>query len=409
MRTTLPDRGLSLSDIEGELEAMKADDPDFSLASMKGGADVDEVARLAFMQYFEENPLLGQRLPSLWRMQTEVLDMATDLMHGGPDAAASMTTGGSESIFCAVHAIREWARATKPEIERPRLVIPYSAHAAFTKSCHYMNIELVRVPLGPDYRADLTAMADAVTPDTIGLVGSAPNWPYGRYDPIPELAALADSRGIWMHVDACVGGFVAPFAEDLGVQLPRWDLRVHGVCSISADLHKYGFAPKPASVVVYRSRELHAYQPHVVTDWPTGPYRTETVVGTRPGGAVAGAWAVMRYLGREGFRRTTARMLNNKAQLTAGVREIPGLTVLDTDLGQFIFHPDTELFDSQTVAAGLRQRGWFVFGVQEPPMVSLVVSAVESTVVDRFLNDLEAVVAGIGETTRAEGELNYAS
>jgi glutamate/tyrosine decarboxylase-like PLP-dependent enzyme len=212
-----------------------------------------------------------------------------------------------------------------------------------------------------------------------------------------------------MHVDACVGGFIAPFAEQLGVPLPLWDLRVPGVCSISADLHKYGFAPKPASVVVYASEELHAYQPHIVTDWPTGPYRTETVVGTRPGGAVAGAWAVMRYLGREGFLRTTRQMLHNKAQLTAGVREIPGLRVLDTDLAQFIFYPDGERLDAESVAAGLRQRGWFVFGVQEPPLISLVVSAVESEVVERFLTDLEATVAAIDELTPTTGELNYAS
>jgi glutamate/tyrosine decarboxylase-like PLP-dependent enzyme len=400
---------MSIAEIEAALDAMKQEDPDFSLAAMKGGRDVDEVAKRAFVKFFDDNPLMGPRLPSLWRIQSEVLEMAIDLMHGGDAAAASMTTGGSESIFCAVHAMREWARATKPAIVRPELVIPYSAHAAFSKSCHYMDIELKRIPLDAGYRADMAAMADAVTDNTIGIVGSAPNWPYGRYDPIQALAALAASRGVWMHVDACVGGFIAPFAERLGLSLPLWDLRVPGVCSISADLHKYGFAPKPASVVVYASEELHAYQPHVVTDWPTGPYRTETVVGTRPGGAVAGAWAVMHYLGQEGFLRTTRQMLNNKEQLTAGVREIPGLTALDTDLAQFIFHPDSERLDAQSIAAGLRQRGWFVFGVQEPPMISLVVSAVESEVVDRFLTDLEATVAGIDEQAAATGELNYAS
>lgn len=212
-----------------------------------------------------------------------------------------------------------------------------------------------------------------------------------------------------MHVDACVGGFIAPFASQLGVPLPEWDLGVPGVCSISADLHKYGFAPKPCSVVLYSSKELHAYQPHHVEDWPTGPYRTETVVGSRAAGAIAGAWAVFRYQGNDGFLRSTDQILRNKQQLEASIREIDGLEVFETDLCQLIFSASSDLFDTQVIAGGLRERGWFVFGVQEPPMISMALGAVESDMVDRFIDDLEAVVAGVTEPTRGADELNYAS
>jgi glutamate/tyrosine decarboxylase-like PLP-dependent enzyme len=212
-----------------------------------------------------------------------------------------------------------------------------------------------------------------------------------------------------MHVDACVGGFVAPFAEQVGHPIPAWDLRVPGVCSISADLHKYGFAPLPASMIVYAAEEYHQYQPHIVEDWPTGPYRTETLVGSRQGGAIAGAWAVFRYLGAEGFRNSTKRILEVKERLTAGINEIPGLFALDNDPPLLVFGATGERFNTDAVAAGLRERGHFIFGTLDPPLINLPLNPADDEAVEGYLNDLEEIVAGLGEGAKAEGELHYAS
>jgi len=403
-----PAKGTSWEDLEGELRALRAEDPT-STIGLHGPDDAWKVATAAHAMFFNTNALGGSRMPSLWKMNNDLCAWACDLMHGGPDARGSITTGGSESIFCAVHAIREWARDLKPEIAEPELVVPYSAHAGFSKACHYLGLTLKRVPVGADYRADVAAMEAAITPNTIGLVGSAPCWPYGLFDPIPELAGLALERGLWMHVDACVGGFIAPFAKELGYSFPDWDLGVPGVCSISADLHKYGFAPMPASMIVYRSADLHAYQPYNVEDWPTGPYRTETVVGSRQGGAIAAAWAGMRYLGEEGFLASTAGIMRTKARLTEGINAIPGLKVLENDLSLLAYGADGELFDTATIAGGLRERGWYVMGSLQPPLVNLPLSPSSDEEIDAYLSALRDVVDGITEQTRSEGTLNYAS
>jgi glutamate/tyrosine decarboxylase-like PLP-dependent enzyme len=403
-----PTTGTSWPDLEAELVARRAGDPKMDLG-LKGPDDADAVARAAHQLYFNVNAMLGPRIPSISHITNDIYAWVIDLMHGGPDARASMTTGGSESIICAVHAMREWARATRPHITQPEVVVPYSAHAAFSKAAHYLGLTLTRVPVGPDKRADVAAIADAITPNTIGLVGSAPCWPYGLYDPIPELGTLARDSGLWLHVDACVGGFVAPFAEHLGYHLPEWDLRVPGVCSISADLHKYGFAPLPASIVVYASEAHKQYQPYVVEDWPTGPYRTETMVGSRQGGALAAAWAVFRYLGRDGFVKSTARILDVKERLTAGINEIPGLAALDNDPPLLVYGATGARFNTDAVAAGLRERGWFIFGTLEPPLINLPLNPADDLSVETYLTDLEAIVAGLEEGVRATGELHYAS
>jgi glutamate/tyrosine decarboxylase-like PLP-dependent enzyme len=406
---TLRTHGVSADEVQAELDRLYGQDP-IIFASLKGPLDAQAVAQAAHQQFFSSNAMLAGRLPAIAQMQNDLYGWALGLMHGGPDARASMTTGGSESIFCAVHALREWGREKLPQITRPELVVPYSAHAGFSKACHYMNITLVRVPLGPDRRADVAAMQAAITPNTIGLVGSAPCWPYGLYDPIRELGALAQARGLWLHVDACVGGFLAPFVSKLGYTLPDWDLSVPGVCSISADLHKYGFAPLHCSMVLYASADLHAYQPHVVEDWPTGPYRTETVVGSRSGASVAGAWAVMRYLGEEGYLTSTRRIIELKERLTAAVNEIPGLYALENDLQPVAVGADGRSARTTPAgAAGQRERGWLTLGTLDPPLMNLPLGADRTDAeMEAFLSALEEIAASAAHV-ETEGALNYAS
>jgi glutamate/tyrosine decarboxylase-like PLP-dependent enzyme len=402
---------MAWSAIEAELDALQARDPDrrrgrLTMFGMQGTDEVQRVAEQAFQKFFKHNALFGPRLPSVWQMEEDLKAWSLDLLGGGTEGRASITTGGSESIFCAMHAAREWAREHKPGIVRPEVVVPYSAHAAFSKACHYLGMTLRRVPLGPDYRAGVEALAAAIGPDTIALAGSAPAWPHGMIDPIERIADLARAHGLWMHVDACVGGFFIPFARMAGEQLPDMDLRVPGVCSLSADLHKYGYAPKPISAVLYASEVLHAYQPHVVEDWPTGPYRTEGVVGSRAGGAIAGAWAVMKFLGAEGYTRLTRRTLEVKEQLIAGLDEIPGLRAWRTDASLLVWGADT--LDVQAIAAGLRERGWFVMGTLDPPLIHLNLDPVDDDWIEMYLADVAAVVETIASGARAQGELHYA-
>ena len=205
--------------------------------SMMGGNDVQDVVRDAYNKYFFRNALVRRYFPGYVQLETEVLSISAGILSGGvPGIVTSLTSGGTESIFCAVHAAREWARNVLPHVKAPEIVAPYSAHATLSKACHYLGVTLKRVDLRPDYRADPAAMEAAIGPNTIGLFGSAPCWPYGLFDPIPELAEIAAGHGLWMHVDACVGGFVSPFLERAGFSVPGWDFRIPGVTSMSADI-----------------------------------------------------------------------------------------------------------------------------------------------------------------------------
>jgi glutamate/tyrosine decarboxylase-like PLP-dependent enzyme len=343
------------------------------------------------------------------RMQAEVLAWTVDLLNGGSDGRANMTSGGSESIFCAVHAAREWAKQQLPEAKPPyQIVMPRTGHAAFDKAAHYQGLEVVRVPAGPDLRADVEALEAAVKPNTVMVVGSAPCWGFGLMDPIPEIGALAERHGLWMHVDGCVGGFLLPFLERLGQGIPSFDFRVPAVCSISADLHKHGYAAKPASTVVYRSQELQDchYVGVAIDDWQSGMYRTHGVVGSRPGSAVAAAWAVMSVLGEDGYLDLTRRALEAKARLVGGIEAIEDFRVLQNESLLVPFRSET--LDMLNVLGGLVERGYFPWGTFEPIYVHPSAEPVDDLVIESFLKDLSEVGAGVREgTVTAEALATY--
>ncbi len=219
--------------------------------------------------------------------------MVGGLLGGDGHTAGNMTTGGTESILMAVLAAREWGRMHKPKVTQPEMLLPSTAHPAFDKAAHYFGVKAVRVPVGGDFRADVQAMRHAANLDTVLVVGSAPSYAHGMVDPIAELAGLAQQRGILCHVDACVGGMMLPFVRRLGYPVTPFDFGVPGVTSVSVDLHKYGYAAKGASIILYRNRELRRCQLYATTDWPGGIYASPTMTGTRPGGAIAAAWAVL--------------------------------------------------------------------------------------------------------------------
>ena len=369
------------------------------------GDDVLEVSKQAFMMYFSENGLGLRAFHSLAKFESEVVQMALGLLHGGPDARGAMTTGGTESIFLAVKAARDAAREQRGETagQVPQIVLPFSAHPAFDKAAHFLGLQTVRVPLRADFTADPEAMAAAITDATVMVVGSAPAYPHGVMDPIGAIAAVAQARGLWMHVDACVGGYIAPFAQQLGYPVEAFDFAVPGVTSISADLHKYGYAAKGASSLFFANAAAFAHMAYQFDNWPRGQYATHTLVGTRPGGSIASAWAVMNYLGQTGYRRITERVLATRRAIEAGVEAL-GLQVLGRPELSIVAFGSPE-HDIGAIGRGMLPRGWLTGHVRNPDGIHLMLNLTHEPVVERYLQDLRASIAdtvGAGRGSRVD-------
>jgi glutamate/tyrosine decarboxylase-like PLP-dependent enzyme len=351
--------------------------------------DVLEVAKEAYAAFFSENGLGRLAFPSLRQFETEVVSMAGGLLHG-ERAVGNITSGGSESILMAVKTARDRARAEQPRVKTPTVVLPATAHPAFEKATRYFGLTSIRTPVRADYRADVDAMRTAITDDTVLVVGSAPPWPHGVIDPIVEIAAMAAERGISCHVDSCLGGFFLPFMRKLGYSIPEFDFAVPGVTSVSADLHKYGYTAKGASLVLYRDAEIHKHQSFVY-DWPGGQYVSPTMAGTRPGGAIAAAWAVLQYLGEEGYLALVEQAMKATGTLIDGINAIEGLHVLgQPSMSVFAYGSDT--LDIYAVGDGLTELGWYVNRQSTPPSIHLKVDPSQVAVVDAYLGDLARVV-----------------
>jgi sphinganine-1-phosphate aldolase len=395
----LPTNGRPAAEVLAELDAAQEHDVDwrtgraFSLV-YHAGDDVYDVAKRAYERFLSANALNPAAFPSLRKCQAEVVAVLAELLHGGPEAAGFMTSGGTESILMGVKAARE--RARERGIRAPEMVLPTTAHAAFEKGAAYFGVRSVRVPVRDDYRADAAAMAAALTPNTALLVASAPAYPQGVIDPVAEIAALAAARDINCHVDACMGGITLPMLERLGYPIAPFDFRVDGVTSISVDLHKYGYTPKGASVILHRSKELRKLQTFVTDNWLGGFYASPGVLGTKGGGAIAAAWAVLQYLGEDGYLRLTRQAKEAAERLIAGLRTTAGVRVLgepDATLVAFAF----DGVDAFAVGDGLWKRGWYVDQQKPPPSLHCTVNAVNAGVIDDFLAALRETI----EETRA--------
>jgi glutamate/tyrosine decarboxylase-like PLP-dependent enzyme len=390
----LPQAGLNPQHVAAALQEAQAGDADWA-----GGRtwslvyhsrkDVDDVVADAHRMYLFANALNPQAFPSLSRLENEVVSMTASML-GAPEARGSMTSGGSESILMAVKSARDRAR-TERGVEAPKMVAPLSVHPAFDKAAHICGVEMVHTGLRADLRADVDAVADALDDRTVLVVGSAFGYPHGMIDPIPDLAGLAVERGTSCHVDACLGGFLLPFAERLGRDVPPWDLRVHGVTSISADVHKYGYAAKGASVLLHRPPELYRHQVFVYSGWPGGMYGTRAVQGARGGGPIAAAWAVMHYLGIDGYTELARVTLDTTQRLLDGVRGL-GFDVLgEPDGSVFAFTIDAP--DVFAVGDAMDARGWHLDRQQLPNALHLMVTPNHARVVDAFLEDLRTSLA----------------
>jgi sphinganine-1-phosphate aldolase len=394
----LPAHGRPADEVLADLESFKAHDVRwrdgraFTLA-YNAGPEVLELQARAYEAYLAENGLNTDAFPSLARLQREVVATVAGWLGGDEEAAGFLTTGGTESLVLTVLAARERGRAERGE-ERPNMVLPASAHAAFEKGAFYFGVESRRVPVGPDWKADVEAMAAAADEHTVLFVASAPQYPQGVVDPVAEVAALAEERGVSCHVDACMGGVVLPFLRRLGEPVPPFGFEVPGVTSLSVDLHKFGYTAKGASVLVHRTKQLRRYQTFVTDNWLGGLYGSSGVLGTKSGGAWAAAWAVMQHLGDEGYLHLTRVARQATLELAAAVDATPGLVLRawpeSTLLAFGAVEP--ERLDVFAVADALWRRGWYVDRQGPPASLHCTVNAIHERLIPEFVAALRESV-----------------
>ena len=349
------------------------------------GEDLERVQKGAYTLYMAENGLGPSAFPSLKAMEEAVIGYGLSLLHAPDDAAGAITSGGTDSITMAMKAARDFARQERGAKGPLNIVLPRSAHLAFDKAAALMEIEVRRTPL-KDLLADPAAMDAAADERTMMIVGSAPCFPYGLIDPIAALGDLAQARNLWLHVDACVGGYAAPFVRMNGADIPPFDFEVPAVRSMSADLHKYGFCAKGASTVLFRSQDLHKRMLFDFRDWPGGRMVTPTLAGTRPGGAIAAAYAVMNYLGVEGYRARHKQVTDARGAIEAGLRERGYAVQGRPQLGLIAY---AGMPSAPALWLKLRERGWFTSTTSEPPGLHLMLSPVHAGVAQTYLDDLD--------------------
>lgn len=387
-----------MNDVLARLEQLRAHDlPTHGGRTLayvydSGLAEADEVGRRALAAFGSSNGLDPTAFPSLLAMENELVGLAADLLDGPESTVGSVTSGGTESILLAVQS----ARDAHPEIAEPSMVLPSTIHAAFLKAAHYFGVRPVVVPVRSDFRANPDAMAAVIDDTTVLVAVSAPSYAHGVIDPVPAVAAAAAARGVRCHVDACIGGWVLPFAARVGRDVPPWTFAVDGVTSISVDLHKYAYTPKGASVLLHRTPELRRPQFFARADWPGYTMLNSTTQSTRSGGPLAAAWAVVRTIGLEGYDALTEQVLDGMDRLLAGLREVPALRVVAAPDSTLVALETDGSCDVFTIADEMKAAGWYVqpqlTHAGHPPNLHLTLSAATAAHVEEFLTALAAAV-----------------
>lgn len=408
--TPFPAAGRPVDEVLAEVRAGRGDDADwragrtFSLVYNPADAELERLQEAVAQEYLHENYLNPFAFPSLLRMEQQVVAMAADLF-GAPTAGGKLTSGGTESIFLAVQVAREHARNERG-IAEPQLVTASTAHPAFAKAAHYLDVEHVLVPVGDDGRLEPGAAAAAIGDRTALLVTSAPCYPFGVIDPVPELAAVAAERDVLCHVDACLGGWLLPFWARLGEPVPPWDLTVPGVTSLSADIHKYGWCFKGVSVLLHADPGMVRNQYFLYDAWPGGLYGSATTAGTRPAAPIAAAWATITYLGEEGYLRLARQVRDATQRFRSGIEAIDGLRITgDPVMG--VMEIASDQHDLGAVADLMDDRGWHLDRQQGG--LHLMLSPYHLTVVDEFLVDLTHAVDHHGASRGVEARYGGAA
>ena len=355
----------------------------------------------------------------MFKMESEIIAMTAKMLNAdavkahdpGDQVCGTLTSGGTESILMAMKAYRDWARKDKG-ISIPEVIMPHTAHPAFDKADQYFGIKMVHIPVSePDFRVDPAAVQERINANTAAIVGSAGNYPYGLIDPLEKLSDIALRHNIGLHVDGCLGGFIFPWIEKLGYAIPPFDFRLPGVTSMSADTHKYGFALKGTSVVLYRSNNLRRHQYFNVPDWSGGLYASPTAAGSRSGGLTAATWASMIYLGEEGYLKAARSIMAVADKIKQGLEEIPELTLIGEPTFVISFRSDA--VDVYHINDFMKTKGWRFNVLQLPPALHFCITMPQTAVAgvaDRFLEDLKAGVAyaktkagSVAETTALYG------
>ena len=415
----IPDQGRHPSEILNEMEAIAELEQVRWKEGYASGAvyhgDVDHINFLnrVYAMNSQSNPLHTDLWPSSAKYESEITAMAARMLGAEPAADRSdtdqqicgvVTSGGTESILLAMKTYRDWARDQK-KITQPEMIVPVTAHAAFEKAAAYFKIKLKRIPVDADYRADVVAARKAITRNTVVIVGSAPSFPHGMIDPIEELSELAREKAIGFHTDACLGGFVLPWAEKLGYAIPAYDFRLPGVTSISADTHKYGYAPKGTSVILYRGLALRRYQYFTSTDWPGGLYFSPTFAGSRSGALSAACWAAMIKVGKNGYQAASRKILDTASKIKKGIHEISDLHILGDPLWVIAFGSKT--LDIYEVMDYMATRKWSLNGLHHPACVHICVTLrhTQPGVAERFIEDLKSAVDAVREKRAGIGKM----
>jgi sphinganine-1-phosphate aldolase len=398
----LPEAGIPRGEILERMKALQERETERWRDGFVSGAvyhgDEEHIAFLneVYALHSQSNPLHSDLWPSVVKYEAEVVAMTARMLGAehvreGDQVCGTVTSGGTESILLAMKTYRDWGREEKG-IRSPEMVLPVTAHAAFDKAAQYFGIRQVKVPVTGDCVADLEAVKRGISRNTVVVVGSAPAFPHGTIDPIAAMSETAMKRGVGFHTDACLGGFVLPWARRLGHEVPKFDFELPGVTSMSADTHKYGYAAKGTSVVLYRNPALRRYQWYKATDWPGGLYLSPTFAGSRPGALSAACWAALMSMGERGYLEATKKILDTAARIKAGIRAIPGLKVLGNPLWVIAFGSDE--IDIYRVLDAMTHKHWNLNGLHRPSCVHLCVTLrhAQPGVVERFLEDLREAV-----------------
>ena len=393
---TIPDKGIPHEEVLDSLKGFAREDVNyrdtkiFSLVYYLGEEHTDFLKQ-AYGMYFSENGLNPMAFRSLKRFEHEVVRMTAALLHGDDQVAGVMTSGGTESCLLPVLAYREMARARRRIIPSrvPEMIAPQTVHVAWEKAAKYFGVKMVHVPVDAECRVDVDGVRKKINRHTVMIVASAPSYPHGVIDPIAELGEIALKKGIPLHVDSCLGGFLLPFVEQVGYEVPPFDFRVPGVTSISADVHKYGFSAKGASTVLYRKIDYMKHQFFVYADWPGGVFASPALLGTRPGGAIAAAWAAMTAIGMDGYRNIARTIMDTTHTLQAGIEAVPGLKVLGQPAMSVFAYTSTDK-DLNIFALGdrLEEKGWLVDRLQRPDALHCMITPRHAAIAHQYLADL---------------------
>ncbi|MBQ4627105.1 MAG: aspartate aminotransferase family protein [Clostridia bacterium] len=400
-----PDQGRPFEEILAELDSFGKDDPNYKEAKTWSlvyylNEEYTQFLEKAYAKYFSANGLNPTAFKSLKRLEKEVLRFTARLFHVDDEACGVMTSCGTESCMLAVKTYRDLGRSKG--IKKPEMIIPETAHVAWDKGAEYFGVKIRRAPLASDWGVDVKAVEKMINKNTVMILGSAPEYPHGIIDPIEKLGALAKKHNIPLHVDSCVGGYILPFIEMTGREVPLWDFRVEGVTSISADIHKYGFAAKGASCILYRNIDYFKHQVFVNESWPGGMFASPAFLGTRPGGAYAAAWAAIQANGVEGYKALAEKTVEVSEKLKKGIKDIGCFEIIGSPIASLFAYRSTDS-SVNVFALGdvMEKKGWHIDRIQRPDALHAMVTAPHDKVVEQYLEDLKEAV----EIVRAHPEL----